>query len=131
MTTAAYPTERIDPVEDLLRERPHGVTRAELSAALRVDDRTARGLIERAVTAGHLPVIADQTITREARYRLARRDEHALVNRANAEDVARAISLLRKARGRRLAFEREHGAGLFLDPVPETIDAYATNGDLP
>lgn len=111
-------------LERLLRGHPEGLTRARLENHLGVDDRTARAMVEAVVAAGHLPVVTDRgDAATGRRYRLAGPMDHDAVNRQNAEDVKRALALLRKARGRRLAHERLYGASMFLDGVPAEIRA--------
>ena len=108
-----------DRLIQLLRGYPDGFTRTELSYRLSLSDRAVRKLIEEAVAESDWPIICERA-GGEGRYRIARAHEHELVNQANAEDTARAISLHEKARGRRRAFERRYSAGaLFLDHVPD------------
>ncbi len=113
-------TERL---ERLLRGYPEGLTRARLADRLGLDDRAARKVIEAATATGQLPIVSDTAAGAGRRYRLAAAGEHEAINRQCAEDVKRALSLLRKARGRRLAHERMYGASMFLDAVPATITA--------
>lgn len=105
----------------LLKGHKSGLTRGELAQRLALTDRAMRKLIEEAVAESDWPILPP-TVTGGV-YRLARADEHDLVNQANAEDTSRAVSLHRKARGRQRAFERRYQAGgLFLNYVPETLD---------
>lgn len=120
-------TPELERLERLLRGYPEGLTRARLRDRLDVDDRAARKLVEAATASGHLPIVSEaapgDADGRSRRYRLAGANEHDAVNRQCAEDVKRAISLLRKARGRRLAHERMYGASMFLDDVPVAVTA--------
>ena len=103
----------------LLMGSKEGFTRQQLAQRLNVDDRQARDLIAELVTLAALPVIADRQHG-EARYRIAQAHEHDLVNRECEEDLKRAISLHRKAKGRRAAYQVMHSTGdLFLKEVPE------------
>lgn len=107
----------------LLRGHEDGFTRTELTYRLNLPDRAVRKLIEEAVAESEYPILCDRTGGGEGRYRIARADEWDAVNAANAEDTARAISLHRKARGRREAFARRYqSGGLFLHTVPDTLD---------
>lgn len=113
-----------DRLEQLLRGNPDGFTRDQLAQRLALTDRAMRKLIEEAVAESDWPILPP-TVTGGV-YRLARADEHDLVNQANAEDTSRAISLHKKARGRQRAFERRYQAGsLFLTYVPDTLDEAA------
>ncbi len=112
-------TER-DHLVTLLRGVPGGLTRAELATRLDLPDRALRRLIEDAVSESDWPIVCERFGNTEGRYRIALASEWDVVNRANAEDTARAIALHRKARGRRNAFERRYAAGaLFLNDVPD------------
>jgi len=114
-----------DRLEMLLKGEPAGYTRAELAARLTMPDRAVRKLIEEAVAESDWPIICERA-GGEGRYRIARAHEYDLVNQANREDQARAISLHKKARGRARAFERRYQAGgLFLHPVPTDLDGLA------
>jgi hypothetical protein len=100
-----------------------GFTREELAARLGLSDRRMRDLIEDVVATGAEPIICDRT-GGAGRYRIARSDEWDAVNRECAEDLARAVSMHRKAKGRRLAFQRKYTAGdLFLASVPDELEA--------
>ena len=114
-----------DRLEQLLRGEQNGFTRAELAARLSMPDRAVRKLVEEAVAESDWPIICERA-GGEGRYRIARAHEYDLVNQANREDQARAISLHQKARGRARAFERRYQAGgLFLHPVPTDLDGLA------
>lgn len=105
-------------LEQLLKGNPHGFTRDQLAERLGLPDRAMRKLIEEAVANSAWPILPP-TVTGGV-YRLAQPHEYDLVNQANAEDRARAMSSLVKARGRLLAFQRRYQAGgLFLHPVPD------------
>ena len=113
-----------DRLEQLLRGERNGFTRAQLAARLNLADRAVRKLIEEAVTESSWPILADRAGGGEAHYRIARAHEWDAVNRANAEDTTRAISLNQKARGRLRAFQRRYSAGgLFLDAIPDLESA--------
>lgn len=112
-------------LEVLLRDNPNGFTREELAETLRLPDRATRRLIEEAVAESDWPILPP-TVTGGV-YRLAHPHEYDLVNEANRQDTARAISLHQKARGRQRAFERRYQAGhLFLHHVPATLEEAAT-----
>ena len=114
-----------DRLEMILKGEPAGFTRAQLATRLNLADRAVRKLIEEAVAESDWPIICERA-GGEGRYRIARSDEYDLVNAANREDQARAISLHQKARGRARAFERRYQAGgLFLHPVPTDLDGLA------
>lgn len=111
-----------DRLEQLLRGNPDGFTRDQLAQRLGLPDRAMRKLIEEAVADSDWPILPP-TVTGGV-YRLAQPHEYELVNQANREDRARAISSLTKARGRHLAFQRRYSSGaLFLDPVPTLEEA--------
>ena len=107
-----------DRLTQLLRGSTFGFTRDELAQRLGMNDRAMRDLIETTVAESDYPILPP-TVTGGV-YRIAQPHEHHLVNLANEQDTRRAKSLHRKAKGRRLAFERRYHAGsLFLDSVPE------------
>ena len=103
----------------LLKGYEEGFTRTELAYRLSMPDRAVRKLIEETVAESSWPIVCIRA-GGEGRYRIAKSHEHDLVNEANREDTARALSLHRKAKGRREAFARRYQAGsLFLDAVEE------------
>jgi len=111
-------------LEQLLKGTPEGLSRDQIAARLNLTDRGMRKLVEDAVAESDWPILPP-TVTGGV-YRLAQPNEHELVNAANAEDRARAMSSLRKARGRLLAFQRRYTAGaLFLDHVPDSLEEAA------
>lgn len=115
-----------DRLTQLLRGRPAGLTRDELTRHLNLPDRAVRKLVEEAVAESDWPIVADRSSGGEARYRIAQAHEYDVVNQQNAEDTARAISLHKKARGRLLAFQRRYqSCDLFLHHVPETLEEAA------
>ena len=114
-----------DRLEQLLRGEPRGYSREQLAKRLNLDDRAMRDLIEETVAEADWPILPP-TVTGGV-YRIAQAHEYDLCNRANAQDRARAMSSLIKARGRLRAFERRYQAGaLFLDHVPATLDEVMT-----
>lgn len=113
-----------DRLEQLLKGNPEGFTRDQIAARLGLSDRAMRKLIEEAVTESDWPILPP-TVTGGV-YRLAQPHEYDLVNQANREDRARAMSSLVKAKGRLLAFQRRYQAGaLFLEHVPDDLEAIA------
>ena len=111
-----------DRLEMLLRGCPEGLTRTELAYRLSMPDRAVRKLIEEAVAESDWPIVCIRA-GGEGRYRIAKSHEYDLVNAANAEDTARAISLHEKARGRRRAFERRYQTGAPFPAAIEEMDA--------
>lgn len=102
-----------------LRGNHAGFTRFELAGRLGLHERSVRDLIEDIVAAGVEPIIAERIGNKKARYRIAQAHEHDLVNAANHEDYARAVSLHKKSRGRLAAFERKYAPSMFLADVPD------------
>ena len=107
----------------LLTGEPRGFTRQQLAARLGVDDRQARDLIAELVTLAALPVIADRA-NGEARYRIAQAHEWDAVNSECNEMLKRAISIHRRAKGLRAAYQVMHSTGdLFLKDIPADLEA--------
>ena len=103
----------------LLMGSREGFTRAQLASRLGVDDRQARDLIAELVTLAALPIIADRT-NGEARYRIAQAHEWNAVNQECDEMLKRAISIHRRAKGLRAAYQVMHSTGdLFLKTIPD------------
>ena len=103
----------------LLTGEPRGFTRQQLAQRLNVDDRQARDLIAELVTLAALPIIADRT-NGEARYRIAQAHEWDAVNSECNEMLKRAISIHRRAKGLRAAYQVMHSTGdLFLKDIPD------------
>ncbi len=103
-----------------LKGEPRGLTRFELALRLNLTDRATRKLIEATVSAGLCPILTSEDTGEARRYRIAGPNDHESVNRANAEDIKRALSLYAKARGRMKGVEVFYGPSMFLDPIPET-----------
>ena len=106
----------------LLLGTTEGFTRQQLAQRLNVDDRQARDLIAELVTLAALPVIADRA-NGEARYRIAQAHEWDAVNSECNEMLKRAISIHRRAKGLRAAYQVMHSTGdLFLKDIPADLE---------
>lgn len=116
-------TNEHETVARILIGRPEGVQRPQAEYLSGMPDRKFRRLCREIATAGWLPTVSAHEDDGTRVYKIAKADEHHLVNTNNNEDRSRAVKLHECARGRARAFERMHQAGsLFLEPV-EPLEA--------